>query len=148
MICHSRRMIFSTRFGTTSSSSVKYFGRKWEDLRIIFEHRSDYCTAEIQDIFNTHPRNLDTNKTSGPDGIPWRLIKEGSLSLLFNLSLFPGVVPAQSAQWKFANLILVFQKEDSTLDTNYWSLHSVFYPTSVFNHSYCHLSPQLYLDQY
>ncbi len=66
-------------------------------------------------------RKLDPNKASGPDGIPCRLLKEvaqeiAPLCSLFNLSLSPGVIPIE---WKFANISLVFKKEDPTLESNY-----------------------------
>ena len=52
-------------------------------------------------------RSLDVNKSSGPDGIPNRLLVNvadeiaPSLCRLFNLSLSLGVIPAN---WKFANI--------------------------------------------
>ena len=66
--------------------------------------------------------NLDTNKATGPDGIPPRLLKETahqiapSLCSLFNRSLNSGSLPED---WKLANIIPVFKKGDKTHVENY-----------------------------
>jgi hypothetical protein len=97
-------------------------------------------------------RNLDPNKTSGPDGIPCRLLKEvaheiaPSLCRLFDLSLSLGVVPSE---WKFANISPIFKKEDPSIESNYCPISllcvlSKVLERCVFNHCYYHLSPLLY----
>ena len=66
--------------------------------------------------------NLDTNKATGPDDIPPRLLKETahqiapSLCSLFNRSLNSGSLPED---WKLANIIPVFKKGDKTHVENY-----------------------------
>ena len=67
-------------------------------------------------------RNLDNNKAHGPDGIPARLLTETayqiapSLCDLFNKSLRTGVVPQD---WKLANVVPVYKKEDKEHVENY-----------------------------
>ncbi|CAB3981872.1 Hypothetical predicted protein [Paramuricea clavata] len=66
--------------------------------------------------------NLDTNKATGPDGIPPRVLKETahqiapSLCSLFNRSLNSGSLPEE---WKLANIIPVFKNGDKTHVENY-----------------------------
>ena len=69
--------------------------------------------------------NLDSNKATGPDGIPPRLLKETahqialSLCSLFNQSLSSGSLPDE---WKLANIIPIYKKEDKTHVENYCSI--------------------------
>ncbi len=57
--------------------------------------------------------NLDTNKATGPDGIPPRILKEcayqiaSSLCLLLNQSLQLSTLPEE---WKLANIIPIYKK--------------------------------------
>ena len=66
--------------------------------------------------------SLDTNKATGPDEIPPRLLKEcahqiaPSLCLLFNQSLRHGSLPEE---WKLANIIPIHKKGDISNVENY-----------------------------
>ena len=65
---------------------------------------------------------LDTNKATGPDEIPPRILKEcahqivPSLCLLFNQSLQHGSLPEE---WKLANIIPIYKKGDISNVENY-----------------------------
>ena len=67
-------------------------------------------------------KTLDSNKATGPDGIPARLLKvtapiiAPSLCKLFNKSLCLGTVPEE---WKLANVVPVHKKGDKGLTENY-----------------------------
>ncbi|CAB4032925.1 Hypothetical predicted protein, partial [Paramuricea clavata] len=67
-------------------------------------------------------KTLDSNKGTGPDGIPARLLKvtapiiAPSLFKLFNKSLRLGTVPDE---WKLANVVPVHKKGDKGLTENY-----------------------------
>ena len=73
---------------------------------------------EIRDLL----KSLDTSKSSGPDMITPRLLKEASTSIvssltrLFNLSISKKVFPCE---WKRANVTPIFKKDDNTRITNY-----------------------------
>ena len=64
----------------------------------------------------------DSNKATGPDGIPPRLLKETahqiapSLCSLFNQSLSSGSLPDE---WKLANIIPIYKKGKKTHVENY-----------------------------
>ncbi|CAB4012394.1 Hypothetical predicted protein, partial [Paramuricea clavata] len=66
--------------------------------------------------------SLDTNKATGPDEIPSRILKEcahqiaPSLCLLFNQSLRHGSLPEE---WKLANIIPIHKKGDISNAENY-----------------------------
>ena len=66
--------------------------------------------------------NLDVSKSSGPDDIPARLLKEcrkqiiPSLCTLFNLSLSTGCVPAE---WKCVNVTPIHKKDSKEPAMNY-----------------------------
>ncbi len=65
---------------------------------------------EVETILNS----LDTNKATGPNEIPARLLKNTaaivapSLCKLFNKSLQHGIVPRD---WKLANVVPVYKKK-------------------------------------
>jgi hypothetical protein len=73
---------------------------------------------EVETILNS----LDTNKATGPDEIPARLLKNTaaivapSLCKLFNKSLQHGIVPRD---WKLANVVPVYKKNDREHAENY-----------------------------
>ena len=66
--------------------------------------------------------SLDTNKATGPDEIPPRILKEcahqiaPSLCLIFNQSLQLGSLPEE---WKLANIIPIHKKGDISNVENY-----------------------------
>ena len=67
-------------------------------------------------------RRINTNKSSGPDGIGNWVLKHCAKSLsfpyskLFNKSLETGIFPSQ---WKHANVCPVFKKDNKSDKTNY-----------------------------
>ena len=69
--------------------------------------------------------NLDASKATGPDEIPARILKETayeiapSLCELFNKSLRLGSLPMD---WKLANVVPVFKKDDKEYVENYRSI--------------------------
>lgn len=75
-----------------------------------------------QDEVKSVLQSLKLGKSSGPDNINNKILKELSLQLskplcdLFNYSLTKGVCPDT---WKEANVSPVFKKDDSSLVTNY-----------------------------
>jgi hypothetical protein len=72
----------------------------------------------VETILNS----LDTNKATGPNEIPARLLKNTaaivapSLCKLFNKSLQHAMVPRD---WKLANVVLVYQKNNREHAENY-----------------------------
>ncbi|CAB3979054.1 Hypothetical predicted protein [Paramuricea clavata] len=73
---------------------------------------------EVETLLNS----LDTNKATGSDEIPARLLKETasiitpSICKLFNKSLQQGTVPQD---WKLANVVPVYKKGDKEYTENY-----------------------------
>ena len=73
------------------------------------------------DVLNTL-LSLNTDKATGPDGIPARILKVSapviadSLAALFNASLDDDAFPSD---WKEANVFPVYKSGDSCLLTNY-----------------------------
>ncbi|MES9881747.1 MAG: reverse transcriptase family protein [Sedimenticola sp.] len=74
--------------------------------------------TDIIDVLSS----LNTSKASGPDLLHPRILKEARcslavpLSIFFNSSVSSGTFPSQ---WKQANVVPVFKKEDHTLPSNY-----------------------------
>lgn len=86
------------------------------------------------------------------DGIPSRLLINvadeivPSLCKLLNLSLSLGIMPVN---WKLANIMPVFKKDDPKLPSNYRPISSLSVVSKVlerciFNRCYQHLEAQLY----
>ena len=77
-----------------------------------------FSEAEVSCVL----RSLDSNKATGPDGIPARLLKETadvigpSLCELFNRSVLSGTIPEE---WKVANIVPVYKKGDKEYTENY-----------------------------
>ena len=73
-------------------------------------------------------RNLDTNKATGPDEIPARILKETaeeiatSLTELYNKSLRLGTLPED---WKLANEVPVYKKNKEHVDNYLSAAYSV-----------------------
>ena len=81
---------------------------------------SNVFTTE-REVYNLL-KTVDVCKACGPDGIGNRILKlcsggiASSFSKLVNISLSSGVFPCQ---WKFANVILLFKKDDRQCKFNY-----------------------------
>ena len=78
----------------------------------------DLSASRVKPILD----NLDINKAQGPDAISGAVLKNGSetlaypLSILFNLSYNTGYIPQE---WKLANVVPVHKKDDKNKVTNY-----------------------------
>lgn len=99
--------------------------------------------------------NLDTTKATGPDGISNRLLKEAAVSIseplshLFNYSLSIGYFPEQ---WKIANVIPIFKKDNPMICNNYrpislLSCVSKVFEKILFNHIYTFLKQNKLLNR-
>ena len=70
-------------------------------------------------------QNLNPHKATRPDGIPAYFLKEFSnkiapiLTLIFQSSIHQGYIPDE---WKTANIIPIFKKDDRTQTCNYRSV--------------------------
>ena len=85
----------------------------------------------VEDILKT----LDTSKAMGPDLINPRILKEASrelsvpLCMLFNISLHMNIFPSQ---WKIANVVPVFKKNDPQKVNNYRPISLLCIISKVF----------------
>ena len=109
-----------------------------------------WTTLTPDDVTNVL-KTLDNNKAHGPDGIPARLLIETasqispSLCELFNKSLRTGMVPFD---WKLANVVPVYKKDDQEFVENYrpislLSLISKVLERCVFNNIKDHIYSQI-----
>ncbi|KAK3105198.1 hypothetical protein FSP39_019583 [Pinctada imbricata] len=111
-----------------------------------------HCCIDTIEITDTDVKdvldNLDVTKSTGPDGLNPRLLKEAScelslpLSKLFNRSLNESKFPSI---WKEANVTPVFKKDDPSLVKNYRpiSLLNILGKTMercIFKHLYNYIS--------
>lgn len=98
---------------------------------------------EVVDVL----RLLDSNKATGADGIPARILKEAGVAIskplakLFNISLQSGKVPVE---WKMANVIPIFKKGDKHSASNYrpislLSIVNKLIEKIIFKHLFNHL---------
>lgn len=112
-----------------------------KQLPVSSKHFSDYCNKSfpnsiyVEDVTTYEILNLiaslKNNKSSGPDGINCRLLKENAylfcepLCYIYNLSLFSGVVPDR---FKIAKVVPIYKKGATTQASNYRpiSLLSIF----------------------
>ena len=78
----------------------------------------DLSASRVKPILD----NLDINKAQGPDAISGAVLKNCSetlaypISILFNLSYNTGYIPQE---WKLANVLPVYKKDDKNKVTNY-----------------------------
>ena len=78
----------------------------------------DFSASRIKPLLDS----LDINKAQGPDGINGAVLKNCSetlsypLSILFNLVYNTGYIPQE---WKVANVVPVYKKDDKNKVTNY-----------------------------
>ena len=105
---------------------------------------SEVIVSELE--IETLLKTLDSNKATGPDEIPARLLKvtastiAPSLCKLFNKSLRLGMVPEE---WKLANVVPVFKKGEKDHCENYRPislLSIVSKQLEQFMNIKCHLS--------
>ena len=96
-----------------------------ENLPVQHPNRTDPVLTELKVTeleVETLLNSLDTNKATGSDEIPARLLKETasiitpSICKLFNKSLQQGTVPQD---WKLANVVPVYKKGDKEYTENY-----------------------------
>ena len=87
-------------------------------LNCIINWRISYAVEEIYNYLST----LDTSKTTGPDGISARMLKETantiapSVTALLNLSLHSGSVPSQ---WKNSLIVPIPKTSSATTQNDY-----------------------------
>ena len=78
----------------------------------------EILSQDVSDVL----RNLNINKSCGPDLVSPRLLKEADsvlarpLSMIFNHSLDQGYFPVQ---WKHGNVCPIYNKDDKSLPSNY-----------------------------
>ena len=93
----------------------------------------DFSTDGIEKLLT----NLKSNKASGPDAIPARILKEAaseiapSLRIIFHQSWVTGVVPSD---WRKANVCAVFKKGDRTDAANYRPVSLTSIPCKIMEH--------------
>lgn len=99
---------------------------------------------------------LETSKAIGPDGIPSKILKDFADELthpiteLFNQSLTSGKVPSD---WKRANIIPVYKKEDRRIVKNYRPISllpviSKVLERCIYNKIIEFIKPKITKDQY
>ena len=70
-------------------------------------------------------KSLDVNKATGPDKISAKMLREASIAIakpltrLINMSLNKMVFPDE---WKLANVLPLYKKNDKTSVNNYWPI--------------------------
>ena len=91
------------------------------NFEYLTDRRLDRITTNENEV-ESLLRRINTNKSSGPDGIGNWVLKHCAKSLsfpyskLFNKSLETGIFPSQ---WKQANVCPVFKKDNKSDKTNY-----------------------------
>ena len=143
--------IKSFRGGSTTIPQLQYLGLTHRTateranalnryFTSVFTHKTTYGIEELADSLKLtrskelielphiteevcHPLNkIDVQKSSSPDGIPGRLLREGApwivqpLSTLFNLSLKSGTLPTD---WRSSNITPIFKKGSKHTPSNY-----------------------------
>lgn len=84
--------------------------------------------------------NLDVHKSTGPDGIPSRLLKELAselapiLTVFFQASLNQGEIPAD---WKKANVVPIFKKGERCQAANYRPISLTSIMCKMLEHIIC-----------
>ena len=95
----------------------KYFYKQFSEPSH-YETNIDFSAARVKPLLDS----LDINKAQGPDGINGSVLKNCSetlsypLSILFNLVFNTGYIPQE---WKVANVVPVYKKDDKNKVTNY-----------------------------
>ena len=125
--------LFNTYFAsvfTTENLPVQYPNKSYDPVL------TDLSLSEVEvEILLT---SLDTNKATGSDEIPARLLKETasvivpSICKLFNKSLEQGTVPQD---WKLANVVPVYKKGDKEHTENYRPISLLPIISKVFERS-------------
>ena len=98
----------------------------------------------VSNIFQTKgkvflPKNINTKKASGPEGISYWVLKEAAeeiapfLQFIFNQSLTTGQVPGD---WKCANVSPVFKKGSKKEAGNYRPVSLTSVPCKIMEHYY------------
>ena len=115
---------------TTENLPVQYPNKSYDPVL------TDLSLSELEvEILLT---SLDTNKATGSDEIPARLLKETasiivpSICKLFNKSLEQGTVPQD---WKLANVVPVYKKGDKEHTENYRPVSLLPIISKVFERS-------------
>ena len=94
--------------------------------------------------------NLKEHKATGPDGIPSKLLKTCAneiccvLTLIFQTSLDQGTIPTD---WKKANIVPVFKKDDKSLVQNYRPISLTSVTSKMLEHI-VHSNIMTFLEQH
>ena len=97
---------------------------------------ADPITVEEDGVFKLL-KDIDPNKSTGPDGIPPFILKELAseiapiLTLLFQASLSQGVIPQD---WKLAHVTPIFKKGDPHKPSNYRPVSLTSIPCKILEH--------------
>jgi len=115
----------------------------------------DFLIIQPEEVYKILS-NLDPNKSTGPDGIGNKILKEVALPLskplaeLFNFCLCLGTFPDQ---WKIAQVIPIFKKGDPLQCTNYHPISllpciSKVFEKLLFNHIFSFLKTHSLLNKH
>ena len=125
LICQKQRL---WKTGKSSGSDVKFksvFNKNDGLSETSYRLRTNHVIGDlicVEDEILSLLLNLDVTKSSGPDGISSRILKEcarelaPSLTYLFNISLSTGELPDD---WKKANVVPVHKSGERILAENY-----------------------------
>ena len=116
---------FYNQFSDSSSYEI--------DIDFSNDHFAEF-TIDNQNIYNAL-KNLNPNKSKGPDNIGGLLLKNCAhsisypLTLLFNISFRTGSLPTE---WKLANIVPVYKKGDKNSIENYRPISLTCIVSKVF----------------
>ena len=117
----SKATLFNNYFASISSFTENVIIPDLPNFKYLTDTRLDRITTNENEV-ESLLRRVNTNKSSGPDGIGNWVLKHCAKSLsfpyskLFNKSLETGIFPSQ---WKQANVCPVFKKDNKSDKTNY-----------------------------
>ena len=117
----SKATLFNNYFASISSFTENVIIPDLPNFKYLTDTRLDRITTNENEV-ESLLRRINTNKSSGPDGIGNWVLKHCAKSLsfpyskLFNKSLETGIFPSQ---WKQANVCSVFKKDNKSDKTNY-----------------------------
>ena len=117
----SKASTFNNYFESISSFAENVITPDLPNFKYLTETRLDRITTNENEV-ESLLRRINTNKSSGPDGIGNWVLKHCAKPLsfpysnLFNKSLETGIFPCQ---WKQANVCRVFKRDNKSDKTNY-----------------------------
>ena len=147
IICHNNRIAKTSREKAELFNS--YFSSVFQPARSVFPLPSTslllstdlLCDITIsEEEVAHHLSKLNPTKSSGPDGVPGRILIECSsviapkLCALFNHSLQSGIVPSE---WKCANVTPIYKKGKKEFATNYRPISLLSITSKVLERCVC-----------